>query len=272
MCRPIASIMVAFWVLVAALPPAVARDQCHRLPSTLSGRLGGAAEMQRAELMRARQQMGRCVLSLLPQCATLAATIAHMEVNLSRLVRPSRCVARPVVARAIGNGSRSAPFQANTSWRPMGGLFRTLCVRSCDGYYWPISHAIGYRGFEHDEEICRRACPNGDVALYVQRSPGGRVEEAMSRDGAPYTALANAFRYRTSYEPSCACLSIVTEDFVEQESERDGRSDAAPPNFAHANLRPALGAAEPSESTRADAEPRELSGSRNEVVPSATER
>lgn len=252
MRRPIAGVVV-LWVVAAAVPSAVAREQCHRLPPTISGRFGGVADMQRAELLRARQQMGRCVLSLLPQCAALAATIARMEANLGRLERPSHCTARPVVARSIGPGPRLEPQPVGASWRPMAGLFRTLCVRTCDGYFWPVSTAIGSRGFERDEETCRRACPNGDVALYVQRSPGGPIEGATGRDGTPYSALANAFRYRKSYDASCACRSLVTEDLVQQESERDGRSDAAPPDFAGANLRPAVGVApEPS----ADVSPR----------------
>ncbi|MCB1507901.1 MAG: DUF2865 domain-containing protein [Hyphomicrobiaceae bacterium] len=87
-----------------------------------------------------------------------------------------------------------------------GGTFRTMCVRSCDGYYWPISFATTRERFSTDQEACSSMCPGTDVSLYVYPNPGGEPEEMISANGdAPYTALPNAFRFRNEFVAACAC-------------------------------------------------------------------
>lgn len=118
--------------------------------------------------------------------------------------------------------------------------FRTLCVRSCDGYYWPISFATNRAGFARDADVCRASCPNAEVALYVHRNPGEWSEAAVTADGTPYTELATAFRYRTEFDRACQCRPLVSTASMELENDRTGRADGAPPQFALQNLRPAV--------------------------------
>jgi hypothetical protein len=90
-----------------------------------------------------------------------------------------------------------------------GGAYRTLCVRSCDGYYFPISFEATPAAFGRDENACRALCPGTDVALYVHHNPGEEAQHMVSLAGEPYTALPNAFRYRTEYDRSCTCPPVV---------------------------------------------------------------
>ncbi len=85
------------------------------------------------------------------------------------------------------------------------GTFRTVCVRTCDGYFYPISFATTPNRFMEDEKACQRSCPAAEVALYSYRNPGGDIKEATSVSGQPYTALPNAFRYRQAFDSSCSC-------------------------------------------------------------------
>jgi hypothetical protein len=55
-----------------------------------------------------------------------------------------------------------------------GSTYRTLCVRLCDGYYFPISHATGQDGFMRDAERCAASC-GSDARLFFHRNPGGDV-------------------------------------------------------------------------------------------------
>jgi hypothetical protein len=87
-----------------------------------------------------------------------------------------------------------------------GGSYRTLCVRTCDGYYFPISYATRRSNFASDEAMCQQMCPSANVALYAHRNPGQSSTDARSvTDETPYSALATAFSYRTSFNPSCTC-------------------------------------------------------------------
>ncbi|MBN9011166.1 MAG: DUF2865 domain-containing protein, partial [Rhizobiales bacterium] len=86
-----------------------------------------------------------------------------------------------------------------------GDTWRTLCVRTCDGYYFPISFSTEQSRFADDAQACAAACPGTPVALYVHRSPGEGVEQMVSLSGEPYTALPTAFAYRRSYNAACTC-------------------------------------------------------------------
>ena len=88
---------------------------------------------------------------------------------------------------------------------PPSGTYRTVCVRSCDGGYFPISFATVPARFPDDEKACKALCPATDAALYAYRNPGEDINQAVSVNGQPYTALPNAFHFRTEFNPSCAC-------------------------------------------------------------------
>jgi hypothetical protein len=88
---------------------------------------------------------------------------------------------------------------------PLAGTFRTLCVRTCDGYYFPISYSTVPGKFAEDEALCRRLCPATEVALFSHRNPGEDVARAVSIGGKLYSELPNAFSYRKLFNPACSC-------------------------------------------------------------------
>ena len=101
--------------------------------------------------------------------------------------------------RLFGNNPFSAPGGQ------MGGTFRTICVRTCDGFYFPISYATSPDRFRDDEQTCQRMCPASEVSLYSYHNPGEEVTQAVSLSGQPYTALPAAFSYRKALNPACSC-------------------------------------------------------------------
>jgi Protein of unknown function (DUF2865) len=86
-----------------------------------------------------------------------------------------------------------------------GGGYRTLCVRTCDGYYFPISFSTSQSRFAEDEQSCQKLCPAAEAVLYTHRNPGEDVAQAVSSSGRLYKDLANAFRYRREVVASCGC-------------------------------------------------------------------
>ena len=85
------------------------------------------------------------------------------------------------------------------------GTYRTLCVRTCDGYYFPISYSTTRKHFGADEAMCQQLCPAGEADLYYHTLGTQGPEDMLSLEGAPYTALPGAFRYRTALDGSCTC-------------------------------------------------------------------
>ena len=132
----------------------------------------------------------------------------------------------------LGNG------RLRTIWGPEDygptdfayGTFRTLCVRTCDGYYFPVSFATTAERFATDEQACSALCPGTPTALYVHRNPGGNIEQAVSLAGEPYRSLATAFRYRQSFDSACRCGAVVAS--AAPTAEPPALTDISPPQPA----------------------------------------
>jgi hypothetical protein len=88
---------------------------------------------------------------------------------------------------------------------PQSGTYRTVCVRSCDGSYFPISFATVPARFPDDEKTCKALCPAADASLFTYRNPGEDMNQAVSIGGQSYASSPNAFRYRQEFNPSCSC-------------------------------------------------------------------
>jgi hypothetical protein len=84
------------------------------------------------------------------------------------------------------------------------GRYRTVCVRLCDGFYFPISYSVsGYRVGE-DAQRCQANCA-APAELYVYRNPGQEIEQAFSLQGSAYMDLPVALKYRKEYVKGCSC-------------------------------------------------------------------
>jgi hypothetical protein len=104
----------------------------------------------------------------------------------------------------FGNNNNN-PNGPSADFGPQSGTFRTVCVRTCDGGYFPISFATVPARFPDDEKTCKALCPATEANLYAYRNPGEDINQAVSISGQPYSASPNAFRYRQEFNPSCAC-------------------------------------------------------------------
>lgn len=133
----------------------------------------------------------------------------HPQTN-ARVEAPSNVRAR------IGFTPRTT--SRTRSWKK---TYRTMCVRLCDGYYFPISFSVPEKFFVRDAETCQARCPGTAVALFVHR-PGEDSEEMISYPyEVPYTDLRTAYVYRrtASMRPrTCGCLPPI-EDFAFVTSE-----------------------------------------------------
>ncbi len=103
------------------------------------------------------------------------------------------------------NNNNSNPMTPGVDLGPQSGTYRTVCVRTCDGFYFPISFATVPARFPDDERTCKNLCPAAEASLFSYRNPGEDMNQAVSINGQPYSSSPNAFRYRQEFNPSCAC-------------------------------------------------------------------
>ncbi len=87
--------------------------------------------------------------------------------------------------------------------RTAGGAY-TVCVRACDGSFFPVTYFGAATRADGLENVCRALCPNAEVALYSFPF-GGTIDEAVSSTGEPYDRLPNAHKFEQAYDPSCSC-------------------------------------------------------------------
>ena len=103
----------------------------------------------------------------------------------------NNCGAQYTAAANAAGGPRGffdALFGGGTVLNPEGdgapsGTFHTVCVRTCDGYYFPISYSTTPNHFPDDQRACQRECPAAEATLYAFRNPGEGMEQAMSING-----------------------------------------------------------------------------------------
>lgn len=85
-----------------------------------------------------------------------------------------------------------------------GGSYRTLCVRTCDGYYWPISASASQTRLHQDARQCQTSCNTEARMFYLPRSSGD-IANMVDLQGRAYGRLPTAFAYRTSLMAGCSC-------------------------------------------------------------------
>ncbi len=116
--------------------------------------------------------------------------------------------------------------QVGPDMGPPSSTYKTVCVRTCDGFYFPVSPATVPSRFPDDERTCKQLCPAADAALYAFRYPGEDINQAVSISGQPYTALPNAFKYRQEFNPSCSCKA-AGQSWADALKQIDERATAA---------------------------------------------
>src|SRR6516162_1984801 len=66
-----------------------------------------------------------------------------------------------------GNNNNNPAGPPPADLGPQSGTYRTVCVRTCDGAYFPVSFATVPARFPDDEKTCKALCPPADAALYA---------------------------------------------------------------------------------------------------------
>lgn len=167
------------------------RDQVERMESQLNRGRGssGAREGQRRGLIAALAQ-NQCG----PQYQAAAAP------------QGGRSGGGGLFGLLFGNrGGFQETYPGGQQPLPQTSTFRTVCVRTCDGFFFPVSFTTVPARFGQDDNICRRTCPGTEAILFSYPNPGGTIEQATSVSGQPYTSLPNAFKYQTEFVKDCSC-------------------------------------------------------------------
>ncbi len=175
-----------------------------------------------------------------PQCGEIKGRIARMQANLADLQARAgggrgdlvarynaECVNGPrgpanIFEALFGGGARQAAINPDEippdqqqqmidksienekSGAHVSAGSYAVCVRTCDGSFFPVSYSGAGSRADSLEEVCRSLCPNADVQLYSFPF-GGTINQAASSTGEPYVNLPNALKFEQAYDSNCSC-------------------------------------------------------------------
>lgn len=194
-----------------------------------------AARAARASVRENPQPSRRLPASALPAPARAQPAPAQGFASLFQF-RPSSSLpeitVRPPIEGPAGQAGTSQPPASSgrpgtrpgeaAASTPHHGGPGAYCVRSCDGYFFPIGPAQSGASREAQDMTCNALCPGAEVALYRSYSGGG-IETATGPRGQTYQSLRNAFRYREKFDATCTCSGLgatglahlaITRDFT----------------------------------------------------------
>jgi hypothetical protein len=105
---------------------------------------------------------------------------------------------------------------------------KAVCVRTCDGGFFPVSYSARRSNLEQLSQLCHALCPNAEVQLYTY-SISRDIDTAVSMDGSPYSELPAAGKFEKTFDPACTCRppgKSWVDTLAEAESMlRNGKTD-----------------------------------------------
>ena len=104
----------------------------------------------------------------------------------------------------------------------MNGNYRTMCVRTCDGAYFPVSSHASPISFRRDAQVCSMMCPGTETELYYHSLQSESADMRSTSTGRPYEELENAYHFRTEKpgsKPECGCnFALYYKEMMKRQS------------------------------------------------------
>jgi hypothetical protein len=118
---------------------------------------------------------------------------------------------RARVQGTVGFAKREgAPAGSGFASDPRAGGF---CVRTCDGYFFPLIKSTRATR----QQSCELACPSAEMDVY----DGSTIESARNRKGQRYSAMPRAFAFRDRASGACACNDPRTSEAYFERTAKD---------------------------------------------------
>jgi hypothetical protein len=199
-----------------------------------------AAQKQRSEIQRTvnyakslgcdRQQFLFFGSPPPAQCGPINQQIAKMQANLQTLTAQAQGASGDAQKRALtarynqycrdgqpkglfeqlfGGGGRDLepldelPEIPPEDMPPSGGP-KAVCVRTCDGAFFPISYTATRGRLGSLQQLCSALCPAAETEVFTY-SMNRDIDDSVSASGKPYKTMSYAGKYRSKFDPTCTC-------------------------------------------------------------------
>jgi hypothetical protein len=178
-------------------PPA----QCDQIRGQI-GRMRANLEDLQSKAGGGPGGRGELIARYNAQCANQQARSPSIIDALFGQPKPGDLQEQPLTPDGAEPGKPVEKSTSPTGEARAGG--KAVCVRSCDGAFFPLSYSASGGSLDSLAEMCRALCPNAEVTLYTY-PVSGEIEQAVSLNGARYMDSPTALRYRRVFDSSCSC-------------------------------------------------------------------
>lgn len=140
-----------------------------------------------------------------PQCGAVEQRIRALNATYGGAASEDATARRrqlqAVIAADCADPNRAEAASGEPTAR--GGA-QVICVRTCDGAFFPMRNLPDGRGGA--DAMCQALCPGAEAAAYAMPYGDDALKHAAAiKGGRAYAALATAFRFQKTFVPNCAC-------------------------------------------------------------------
>lgn len=130
-----------------------------------------------------------------------AATSGRLPATTTYRVPPSTSYSRPDVQRDADEDQ----FSDGDDLKPVKtGRLRAVCVRLCDGFYWPLNDRASRQTLKREAERCQATCGT-EARLFYQDRESPDPARLVDLAGNSYDSLKTAYLYRKKLISGCGC-------------------------------------------------------------------
>jgi hypothetical protein len=87
---------------------------------------------------------------------------------------------------------------------------RTVCVRTCDGYFFPVANLKHNSDISSHQATCDTLCPQAETKLFVMPAGSENMDEAVAAGGGElYSQLLAKINTSGDKAKSCGCHSVA---------------------------------------------------------------
>jgi len=211
--------------IAAAIPVVVARGE-RLVAGRLIAGLPKSVDLSGLSFETAGRRRRRAFAAFVTGAALFAAGWVALQSNIAGASNDTRRILAALSAaldpaRAAGGNAPALveiPIDPSVPTKPRkraGATVtrlssrRPVCVRLCDGFFFPVSPFQGSGAIASEEATCAGLCPDASTALYFLPAASDKIEDAASTNGERYTALPASLRYRTTLDRDCACHRAI---------------------------------------------------------------
>ncbi|MEL6062925.1 MULTISPECIES: DUF2865 domain-containing protein [unclassified Methylobacterium] len=139
-----------------------------------------------------------------PQCGAVEQRIRALKATYGGAVLDDDGTRRRELQGLVASTCPAREVYAAGGESYARGGSQMVCVRSCDGGFFPMRNLPEGRGSA--DEMCQALCPGTEAQAYSMPYGDDALKHAATVKGSrAYTSLANAFKFRKEFVPNCSC-------------------------------------------------------------------